>query len=70
MFDSDSQLKSPEFWSKNMVQIISAAAAAYAIYSGNKLSPEEQAMLIKGGFYVLGAAEAAYHVARGLKKGD
>lgn len=69
MFE-DSALTSHEFWSKNMVQIIGAAAAIYAMKSGNKLSPEEQAILIKGGFYVLGLAEAAYHVARGLKKGD
>lgn len=60
MDDQNLGLKTPGFWTKNIVQAITLGVAAYSIYSGHVVSPDEKAALIKSSLYVVGGVEAVF----------
>ena len=60
--------KTTEWWGKNLVQIISLAAMAYAMRTGHDVPPETQAEILKFGLTIIGGVETAYGIGRSYAK--
>lgn len=57
-----------EFWSKNAVQAVAIGAAAYAIYTGHDVTPEQKTKIIATAGSIVGTLEAGYMFVRGYLK--